>query len=89
VVVTSSRNFEGRSFLLVFARWIALQVLYWLGVPPRVLGRLYYPALYRPAAHMSAPEAGTGPETDLFASPMDAPVRARSAGEFRPGGGGG
>jgi rSAM/selenodomain-associated transferase 2 len=40
-VVTSSRNFEGRSFLLVFARWVVLQVLYWLGVSPRVLGRLY------------------------------------------------
>ncbi len=89
VVVTSSRNIEGRSFLLVFARWVALQVLYWLGVPPRVLGRLYCPALHRPAARTSTSGVGTGPETDLLASPMAAPVRARSAGELRPGGGGG
>ncbi|MBA3241007.1 MAG: TIGR04283 family arsenosugar biosynthesis glycosyltransferase [Acidobacteria bacterium] len=43
-VVTSSRRFEGRSFALTFARWSALQALYWLGVHPRTLGRLYYPA---------------------------------------------
>ncbi len=42
-VVTSSRRFEGRSFALTFARWSALQALYWLGVHPRTLGRLYYP----------------------------------------------
>ena len=42
-VVTSSRRFEGRSFLLTFARWSALQVLYWAGVHPRTLGRLYAP----------------------------------------------
>jgi rSAM/selenodomain-associated transferase 2 len=60
-VVTSSRNFEGRSFLLVFARWVALQVLYWLGVSPRLLGRLYYPALHRPAACMSAAKPAAGP----------------------------
>jgi rSAM/selenodomain-associated transferase 2 len=40
-VVTSSRNFEGRAFLPVFARWVALQVLYWLGVSPVRLGRHY------------------------------------------------
>jgi rSAM/selenodomain-associated transferase 2 len=88
VVVTSSRNFEGRSFLLVFAGWVALQVLYWLGVPPRVLGRLYYPATHRPEARTSTPGAGTGPQLDLRASPA-APVPARSASELRPGGGGG
>jgi rSAM/selenodomain-associated transferase 2 len=42
-VVTSSRRFEGRSFILTFAWWSVLQVLYWLGVPPRHLGRLYAP----------------------------------------------
>jgi hypothetical protein len=42
-VVTSSRRFEGRSFLRTFARWTALQVLYWLGVPPGTLARLYAP----------------------------------------------
>jgi rSAM/selenodomain-associated transferase 2 len=41
VVTTSSRRFRGRSFLLTFARWSLLQVLYWLGVPPHRLARLY------------------------------------------------
>ena len=40
-VVTSSRRFAGRSFTLTFARWSALQVLYWLGVHPRRLGGMY------------------------------------------------
>ncbi len=43
VVVTSSRRFEGRSFVVTFARWASLQVLYWLGVGPPTLGRLYAP----------------------------------------------
>lgn len=42
-VTTSSRRFEGRSFALTFARWSFLQVLYWLGVHPRTLGRMYAP----------------------------------------------
>lgn len=42
-VVTSSRRFEGRSFALTFARWSFLQTLYWLGVHPRTLNRLYTP----------------------------------------------
>jgi rSAM/selenodomain-associated transferase 2 len=37
---TSSRRFEGR-FVRTFALWSLLQVLYWLGVPPRRLDRLY------------------------------------------------
>jgi rSAM/selenodomain-associated transferase 2 len=41
VVTTSARRFEGRSFVLTFARWTLLQVLYWLGVPPRHLSQLY------------------------------------------------
>lgn len=41
VVTTSSRRFEGRSFLVIFLRWTFLQVLYWLGVSPLRLGRLY------------------------------------------------
>jgi rSAM/selenodomain-associated transferase 2 len=40
-VTTSSRRFEGRSFALTFARWAALQGLYWLGVSPHRLGRRY------------------------------------------------
>jgi rSAM/selenodomain-associated transferase 2 len=42
-VTTSSRRFEGRSFALTFARWSLLQLLYWLGVSPHALGRLYAP----------------------------------------------
>jgi rSAM/selenodomain-associated transferase 2 len=42
-VITSSRRFEGRSFALTFARWAVLQGLYWAGVPPRALNRLYAP----------------------------------------------
>lgn len=40
-VVTSSRRFEGRSFTLTFARWSLMQGLYWLGVSPHTLARLY------------------------------------------------
>ena len=40
-VTTSSRRFEGRSFSLTFARWSPLQILYWLGVSPHTLGRMY------------------------------------------------
>jgi rSAM/selenodomain-associated transferase 2 len=43
VVTTSERRFEGRSFTLTFARWTFLQVLYWLGVNPQFLGKLYAP----------------------------------------------
>jgi rSAM/selenodomain-associated transferase 2 len=42
-VVTSSRRFEGRSFALTFARWAILQTLYWAGVNPHTLNRLYAP----------------------------------------------
>ncbi len=42
-VVTSSRRFEGRSFALTFAHWSILQGLYWLGVHPQTLCRLYAP----------------------------------------------
>jgi rSAM/selenodomain-associated transferase 2 len=48
-VVTSSRRFEGRNFGLIFAGWTALQILFWLRVPPAVLGRLY-PIVRQPAA---------------------------------------
>jgi rSAM/selenodomain-associated transferase 2 len=42
-VITSSRRFEGRSFLFTFARWSILQGLYWLGVSPHSLRKLYAP----------------------------------------------
>ena len=53
-VVTSSRRFEGRNFALTFAGWAILQSLYWLGVHPRTLGRLYAP--------IRGLEAGNGKE---------------------------
>ena len=40
-VITSSRRFEGRNFGLVFARWLFLNVGYWLGIDPTTLGRWY------------------------------------------------
>jgi rSAM/selenodomain-associated transferase 2 len=40
-LLTSSRRFEGRSFPLTFARWSMLQALYWLGVSPHILNKLY------------------------------------------------
>jgi rSAM/selenodomain-associated transferase 2 len=42
-VITSSRRFEGRSFALTFARWAILQALYWAGISPHLLNRLYAP----------------------------------------------
>lgn len=39
---TSARRFEGR-FLRTFALWSLMQVLYWLGVHPNFLNRLYKP----------------------------------------------
>lgn len=39
---TSSRRFEGR-FVRTFALWSMLQALYWIGVPPEQLNRLYRP----------------------------------------------
>ncbi|HEX5082783.1 MAG TPA: TIGR04283 family arsenosugar biosynthesis glycosyltransferase [Blastocatellia bacterium] len=39
---TSSRRFEGR-FIRTFALWSLMQTLYWLGVNPNLLDRLYKP----------------------------------------------
>lgn len=39
---TSSRRFEGK-FIRTFALWSLMQVLYWIGVNPNFLGRLYKP----------------------------------------------
>ncbi len=39
---TSSRRFEGK-FIRTFALWSFIQVLYWLGVTPNLLNRLYKP----------------------------------------------
>lgn len=45
VVTTSSRRFEGRSFILTFLRWTILQILYWLGANPETLLKIYFPTL--------------------------------------------
>lgn len=42
-VRTSSRRFEQKGFCLTCIWWSSLQLLYWLGVPPERLGRLYGP----------------------------------------------
>lgn len=43
IVTTSSRRFERKSFVLTFSRWMILQVLYWLGVSPERLLKIYFP----------------------------------------------
>ena len=42
VVTTSSRRFENGSFFLTFARWTILQILYWFGVKPETLVKIYF-----------------------------------------------
>lgn len=42
-VRTAGRRYERRNFPRVFIEWCSLQVLYWLGVPPRTLAKIYYP----------------------------------------------
>jgi len=42
-ITTSSRRFEGRNFGVTFAKWTAMQIMYWAGVHPDVLGRWYAP----------------------------------------------
>ena len=45
VVKTSSRRFEKGSFSLTFLRWAILQILYWLGVSPDTLLKIYFPTV--------------------------------------------
>jgi rSAM/selenodomain-associated transferase 2 len=44
IVTTSSRRFENKSFILTFLRWTILQILYWLGVHPDTLVKIYFPS---------------------------------------------
>ena len=44
-VTTSSRRFENKSFILTFLRWTILQVLYWLGIDPENLMKIYFPSI--------------------------------------------
>jgi rSAM/selenodomain-associated transferase 2 len=48
-LTTSSRRFEGRSFTWRFTRWMGMQVLYWAGVHPNRLARIYAPIRGRAA----------------------------------------
>lgn len=56
-LTTSSRRFEGRSFTWTFARWTGMQVLYWAGVHPNVLARIYAP-VREPEAKQRSTTAG-------------------------------
>ena len=69
VVTTSSRRFEGRSFALTFARWSFMQTLYWLGVSPRTLGRMYAPV--RAAGGESRRDGGDSAAGARRAAPSD------------------
>jgi rSAM/selenodomain-associated transferase 2 len=42
-VTSSSRRFDNGRILATGLLWILLQSLYWIGVPPRILARLYPP----------------------------------------------
>ena len=42
-VTTSSRRFADGKFLLTFLRWTILQILFWLGVSPYKLVKIYFP----------------------------------------------
>jgi rSAM/selenodomain-associated transferase 2 len=60
-LVTSSRRFAGRHPVAIVAGWIAIHLLYHLGVPPAVLAWLYdsprrrrHPAVQRPSSPFSA-----------------------------------
>ena len=40
-VTSSSRRFENRSFPWTFLKWTSRQILYWVGVSPKLLGKSY------------------------------------------------
>lgn len=40
-VTTSSRRFDDHSFVWTFTKWSIRQLLYWVGVPPKTLGKTY------------------------------------------------
>ncbi|HKX09749.1 MAG TPA: TIGR04283 family arsenosugar biosynthesis glycosyltransferase [Stellaceae bacterium] len=48
-LITSSRKFEGRRASAIVWGWVVVHVLYWLGVSPERLARLYYPRGWRGA----------------------------------------
>ena len=40
-LVTSSRRFDGRSFVGIFSSWLMMHFLYWLGINGDILARVY------------------------------------------------
>ena len=46
-LATSSRKFAGRRASAIMFGWVVVHVLYWLGVSPERLARLYYPRRWR------------------------------------------
>jgi rSAM/selenodomain-associated transferase 2 len=46
-LVTSSRKFADRHPAAIFCGWSVVHILYWLGVAPERLARLYYPRGWR------------------------------------------
>jgi rSAM/selenodomain-associated transferase 2 len=46
-LVTSSRKFAGRHPVAIFWGWSVVHILYWLGVAPERLARIYYPPGWR------------------------------------------
>jgi rSAM/selenodomain-associated transferase 2 len=79
-VIASSRRFDGRSFVLTFLWWLALQSLYWLGAPPRLLGRMYAPIRSRPRLAIRRVPAGERSlSADLIARPARGPASPQPA----------
>ena len=40
-VSTSSRRFQQGAFFWTFTKWVVFQSLYWIGVPARILVKIY------------------------------------------------
>lgn len=55
-IITSSRRFENRAFLPVFVRWIVFQCLYWIGVSPHRMARIYHPEKENPSRGVLRPD---------------------------------
>ena len=53
-LMTSSRKFAGRHPVAIFLGWCAVHILFWLGVSPERLARLYYPSGWRETRQQSS-----------------------------------
>jgi rSAM/selenodomain-associated transferase 2 len=54
-LTTSSRKFAGRRASAIIWGWVMVHVLYWLGISPERLTRLYYPRGWRKTDKRGAP----------------------------------